>query len=36
VSGIPGPRLRMPYFAILGFARVSKFVARVTGAHASI
>jgi dihydroflavonol-4-reductase len=32
VSGIPGPRLRMPYFAILGFAHVSKFVARVTGA----
>jgi len=32
VSGIPGPRLRMPYFAILGFAHISKFVARVTGA----
>ncbi|MGC9947791.1 MAG: NAD-dependent epimerase/dehydratase family protein [Bryobacteraceae bacterium] len=32
VSGIPAPRLRLPYFAMLGFAYVSKFVGRVTGA----
>jgi dihydroflavonol-4-reductase len=32
VSGVPAPRLRLPYFAILGFAYVSKFVGRLTGA----
>ena len=32
VSGVPKPRLRLPYLPMLAFAHVSKFVARVTGA----
>jgi dihydroflavonol-4-reductase len=32
VSGVPAPRLRLPYPAMLAFAYVSKIVSRVTGA----
>ncbi len=32
VSGIPKPRLRLPYAAMMGFAYASKFIGRVTGA----
>ncbi len=32
VSGVAAPRLRLPYRAMLGFAHVSQFVSRVTGA----
>jgi dihydroflavonol-4-reductase len=36
VSGIPKPRLGLPYPVALGFAYVSKFVSRVTGAPALV
>jgi dihydroflavonol-4-reductase len=32
VSGVPKPRLRLPYLPMLAFAHASKFVGRVTGA----
>jgi len=36
LSGIPAPRLRVPYTAMLGFAYVSKLVSRLTGAPALV
>ena len=36
VSGVPAPRLRLPYFAMLGFAYVAQFASRVTGAPALV
>jgi dihydroflavonol-4-reductase len=32
ISGIPAPRLRVPYAVMLGYAYISKFVSQVTGA----
>ena len=32
VSGVPGPRLRLPYLPMLSFAYASKFFGRITGA----
>jgi dihydroflavonol-4-reductase len=36
ISGVPAPRLRLPYPVMLGFAHVSKLVSRITGKPALV
>jgi dihydroflavonol-4-reductase len=36
VSGVPAPRLRLPYPAVLAFAHAAKLVSRITGKPALV